>query len=281
MKGNTMDFIEILKAIIYGIVEGITEWLPISSTGHLIILEDLLKFKDMRTDFWNLFLVVIQLGAILAVIVIYFKKLFPVSRSESGVFIIEKSKLRLWLKIIIASIPAAVIGLPFDDILEKYLQNTPTVATMLIVVGIVFIIVENYNKDKKANITRMSELSYKTAFFIGISQVLAMIPGTSRSGITIIAALLLGASRVIAAEFTFYLAIPVMLGASLLRAIKYGLPQGLNEYSIIITSFIVSFIISIVVIKFLMTYIKKRDFKVFGWYRIALGIVLFLYMFIK
>lgn len=276
-----MDFIEILKAIIYGIVEGITEWLPISSTGHLIILEDLLKFKDMRTDFWNLFLVVIQLGAILAVIVIYFKKLFPVSRSESGVFIIEKSKLRLWLKIIIASIPAAVIGLPFDDILEKYLQNTPTVATMLIVVGIVFIIVENYNKDKKANITRMSELSYKTAFFIGISQVLAMIPGTSRSGITIIAALLLGASRVIAAEFTFYLAIPVMLGASLLRAIKYGLPQGLNEYSIIITSFIVSFIISIVVIKFLMTYIKKRDFKVFGWYRIALGIVLFLYMFIK
>ncbi|NLJ16874.1 MAG: undecaprenyl-diphosphate phosphatase [Clostridiales bacterium] len=276
-----MDFIEILKAIIYGIVEGITEWLPISSTGHLIILEDLLKFKDMRTDFWNLFLVVIQLGAILAVIVIYFKKLFPVSRSESGVFIIEKSKLRLWLKIIIASIPAAVIGLPFDDILEKYLQNTPTVATMLIVVGIVFIIVENYNKDKKANITRMSELSYKTAFFIGISQVLAMIPGTSRSGITIIAALLLGASRVIAAEFTFYLAIPVMLGASLLRAIKYGLPQGLNEYSIIITSFIVSFIVSIVVIKFLMTYIKKRDFKVFGWYRIALGIVLFLYMFIK
>ncbi len=235
----------------------------------------------MRTDFWNLFLVVIQLGAILAVIVIYFKKLFPVSRSESGVFIIEKSKLRLWLKIIIASIPAAVIGLPFDDILEKYLQNTPTVATMLIVVGIVFIIVENYNKDKKANITRMSELSYKTAFFIGISQVLAMIPGTSRSGITIIAALLLGASRVIAAEFTFYLAIPVMLGASLLRAIKYGLPQGLNEYSIIITSFIVSFIVSIVVIKFLMTYIKKRDFKVFGWYRIALGIVLFLYMFIK
>lgn len=276
-----MDFIEILKAIIYGIVEGITEWLPISSTGHLIILEDLLKFKDMRTDFWNLFLVVIQLGAILAVIVIYFKKLFPVSRSESGVFIIEKSKLRLWLKIIIASIPAAVIGLPFDDILEKYLQNTPTVATMLIVVGIVFIIVENYNKDKKANITRMSELSYKTAFFIGISQVLAMIPGTSRSGITIIAALLLGASRVIAAEFTFYLAIPVMLGASLLRAIKYGLPQGLNEYSIIITSFIVSFIVSIIVIKFLMTYIKKRDFKVFGWYRIALGIVLFLYMFIK
>lgn len=276
-----MDFIEILKAIIYGIVEGITEWLPISSTGHLIILEDLLKFKDMRTDFWNLFLVVIQLGAILAVIAIYFKKLFPVSRSESGVFIIEKSKLRLWLKIIIASIPAAVIGLPFDDILEKYLQNTPTVATMLIVVGIVFIIVENYNKDKKANITRMSELSYKTAFFIGISQVLAMIPGTSRSGITIIAALLLGASRVIAAEFTFYLAIPVMLGASLLRAIKYGLPQGLNEYSIIITSFIVSFIVSIIVIKFLMTYIKKRDFKVFGWYRIALGIVLFLYMFIK
>lgn len=276
-----MDILEILKAVIYGIVEGITEWLPISSTGHLIILEDLLPFKNISENFWNLFLVVIQLGAILAVVVIFFEKLFPVKRSESGIFIIEKSKLRLWLKIIIASVPAALIGLPFDDILEKYLQNIPTVASMLIVVGIVFIVVENWNKNRTAKITKLSDLTYQSAFIIGLAQIIAMIPGTSRSGITIIAAILIGASRVVAAEFTFYLAIPIMLGASLLRAIKYGLPQGLNEYSIIITALIVSFVVSIIVIKFLMSYIKKRDFKVFGWYRIGLGIVLFAYAFIS
>lgn len=276
-----MDILEILKAVIYGIVEGITEWLPISSTGHLIILEDLLPFKNISENFWNLFLVVIQLGAILAVVVIFFEKLFPITRSESGVFILEKSKLRLWLKIIIASIPAAVIGLPFDDILEEYLQNIPTVASMLIIVGIVFIVVENWNKNRTAKITKLNDLTYTSALIIGLAQIIAMIPGTSRSGITIIAAILIGASRVVAAEFTFYLAIPIMLGASLLRAIKYGLPQGLNEYSIIITALIVSFIVSIIVIKFLMSYIKKKDFKVFGWYRIALGIVLIGYAFIQ
>ena len=276
-----MNFIEILKAVFYGIIEGITEWLPISSTGHLIVLEEILPFKGVRSDFWNLFLVVIQLGAILAVVFIYFKKLFPVSKSESGIYIIEKSKLRLWLKIIIASVPAAVFGLPFDDILEKYLQNIPTVAAMLIFVGVGFIIVETWNKNRTAKITKMSELTYKTAFLIGVFQIISMIPGTSRSGITIIGAIILGASRVVAAEFTFYLAIPVMLGASLLRAIKYGLPQGLNEWSIIITALVVSFVVSVVVIKFLVSYIKKRDFKVFGWYRIVLGIVLFAYLFIK
>lgn len=276
-----MDILEILKAVIYGIVEGITEWLPISSTGHLIILQDLLPFKNVRGEFWDLFIVVVQLGAILAVVVSFFEKLFPVTRSESGIFIIEKSKLRLWLKIIIASVPAAIIGLPFDDILEEYLMNVPTVASMLIIVGIVFIVVENWNKNRTAKVTKLSDLTYTSALIIGLSQVIAMIPGTSRSGITIIAAILIGTSRVVAAEFTFYLAIPIMFGASLLRAIKYGLPQGLNEYSIIITALVVSFVVSIIVIKFLMSYIKKKDFKVFGWYRIGLGIVLIAYALIK
>lgn len=272
-----MDFIEILKAILFGIVEGITEWLPISSTGHMILLDEFIKL-GVSKEFYKLFEVLIQLGAILAVVVIYFKTLFPWGFNKTKEE--TKSTLNLWGKIIVACLPAAVIGILFDDLLDKYLYNSIVVSLALIVYGIIFIVIENKNIDKKLT-KSLDEITYKQALGIGGFQVLSLIPGTSRSGSTIIGGLILGLERSVAAKFTFFLAIPVMAGASLLKLLKYVLNVGFvfngMELLILGVGALVSFIISILVIKFLMNYIRKHDFKVFGYYRIILGIIVLLY----
>lgn len=272
-----MDFIEILKAILFGIVEGITEWLPISSTGHMILLDEFIKL-GVSKEFYKLFEVLIQLGAILAVVVIYFKTLFPWGFNKTKEE--TKSTLNLWGKIIVACLPAAVIGILFDDLLDKYLYNSIVVSLALIVYGIIFIVIENKNIDKKLT-KSLDEITYKQALGIGGFQVLSLIPGTSRSGSTIIGGLILGLERSVAAKFTFFLAIPVMAGASLLKLLKYVLNVGFvfngMELLILGVGTLVSFIISILVIKFLMNYIRKHDFKVFGYYRIILGIIVLLY----
>lgn len=268
----------ILYSIIYGIIEGITEWLPISSTGHLILAENFLKFQGLSEGFFDMFNVVIQLGAILAVVVLYFKNIWPIKKekSENGENKItwDKNILNLWGKILVACIPAAIIGLLFDDLLEKYLYNSWVVSTMLILVGIAFIIIENKKQGMKPRVKDIVELTYKDAIIIGLFQVIAAIfPGTSRSGATIIGALLIGVSRTVAAEYTFYLAIPVMFGASLLKILKFGLSFTGAELAVLLVGMIVAFLVSVFIIKFLMNYIKKHDFKVFGWYRIVLGII--------
>lgn len=270
-----MNFIEILKAVFLGIVEGITEWLPISSTGHMILVDEFLKMNVSR-EFWNMFLVVIQLGAILAVVVLYWDKLFPFSFKKGENFI-KKDIFNLWFKIIFAAIPAAVIGIPLNDMVEEKFSNYIVVAIALIVYGVIFILIENWNHKKHFAINDISKLSYKTAFCIGLFQVLSLIPGTSRSGSTIIGGMLMGTSRVVAAEFTFYLAIPVMFGASLLRLLKFGLVFTGMEVAILLTGMVAAFIVSIISIKFLMSYIKKYDFKAFGYYRIILGILVLAY----
>lgn len=271
--------LEILKAILFGIVEGITEWLPISSTGHMILLNDLIHL-NVSKEFYNLFEVVIQLGAILAVVIIYFKTIWPfgakTKRQSSAV-------INLWGKIIVACLPAAVIGILFDDWLDEHLYNSFVVALMLIVYGIIFIVIETKEigtRDTK----KLSAITYKQALGIGAFQLLSLIPGTSRSGATIIGGLILGLERSIAAEFTFFLAIPVMAGASLLKVLKYILKVGLifkvSEVMLLLVGCFVAFIVSVLVIKFLMSYIRKHDFKVFGYYRIVLGIVVLLYFLI-
>ncbi|MBQ4633855.1 MAG: undecaprenyl-diphosphate phosphatase [Bacilli bacterium] len=265
---------EILKVIIYGIIEGITEWLPVSSTGHLIIVERFLKF-NYSADFLDMFRVVIQLGAILAVIVLYFKKLWPFTLKEKG--LIKKDTLMMWIKIAVACIPAAVVGVFFDEFFEKLFYNDLSVAIALILVGLIFIIIEN--KKPKTKIDSIAEISFQSAIIIGICQLIAAIfPGVSRSGSTIIGALVLGISRTVAAEFTFFMAVPVMLGASLLKVLKFGLVFTQSEIIALIIGLIVSFVTSLLVIKFLMSYIKKHDFKVFGYYRIILGIIVILLM---
>lgn len=276
-------FIEILKAFFIGIVEGITEWLPVSSTGHIILVEQLIKL-NVTDAFKEMFEVVIQLGAIMAVVVLYFKKLNPFS---SGKTIEQKHDTwQLWFKVLAGCVPAAIIGFLFDDKINELFFNQWTVAATLIIYGIIFIIIERFNKKREPKIKSLSQLTYKTAFIIGFAQVLAMIPGTSRSGITIIAAILIGTSRYIAAEFTFFLAVPTMAGASLYKALKYiaspdsALITG-TEIAILIAGIAVSFIVSILAIKFLMGYIKKHDFTAFGWYRIALGIVVIIYFLIS
>lgn len=268
----------ILYSIIYGIIEGITEWLPISSTGHLILAENFLKFQGLSEGFFDMFNVVIQLGAILAVVVLYFKNIWPIKKEKSkngeNKIIWDKNILNLWGKILVACIPAAIIGLLFDDLLEKYLYNSWVVSTMLILVGIAFIIIENKKQGMKPRVKDIVELTYKDAIIIGLFQVIAAIfPGTSRSGATIIGALLIGVSRTVAAEYTFYLAIPVMFGASLLKILKFGLSFTGAELAVLLVGMIVAFLVSVFIIKFLMNYIKKHDFKVFGWYRIVLGII--------
>ncbi len=266
--------IQIIKSILFGIVEGVTEWLPISSTGHMILLENFMKLKVSK-DFWNVYLVVIQLGAILAVCTIYFKKLnFFLYMKEKDKF---KRSVNLWKKIIVGCLPAAIIGLLFDDFLDKHFYNFPTVALMLIIYGILFIIIENNISNKKPLYTDINKMSYKLALYIGLFQVLALIPGTSRSGATIIGALILGTDRSVAAEFTFYLAIPVMFGASLLKLVKFGFNFSGNEIIILITGMLVAYIVSIIIIKYLLSYVKKHDFKPFGIYRIILGIILVIY----
>lgn len=270
----------IIKAIIFGIIEGITEWLPVSSTGHLILAEQFLKFQNVTENFWNVFEVIIQLGAILAVVVLYFKNIWPIKKEEKSLKF-DKSILSLWGKIIVSCIPAVLIVLfKIDDFADAHFYNPICIAIMLILVGIAFIIVENKNKNKeskKSRVSSIAELTYKDAIIIGLFQVIAAIfPGTSRSGATIIGALLIGISRVVAAEFTFYLAIPAMAGASLLKFLKFGFSYTTNEWIILIVGTLISFVVSILVIKFLMNYIKKHDFKVFGWYRIALGLIVLL-----
>ena len=272
-------FFEILKAILFGVVEGITEWLPISSTGHMIILEDFVEMK-VSEEFWNLFLVVVQLGAIMAVVVLMFNKIFPFNFNKKKGSFIKMDIMNLWFKIIVACVPAAVVGICFDDILEKYLYNSIVVSIMLILFGIGFILVENKN-NRKAIVNNLNELTYKDAIMIGLFQLIAAIfPGTSRSGATILGALMIGVNRVVAAEFTFFLAIPVMFGASLLKILKFGLAFSGMEILLLLTGMISAFIVSVVVIKFLLSYIKKNDFKIFGYYRIVLGIILIIYFLI-
>lgn len=270
--------LEILKAIIFGIVEGITEWLPISSTGHLILMDELLKLKQGE-EFFNMFEVVIQLGAILAVVVIYFDKLNPFSKRKTPKQV--KMTIQLWIKVLIGCVPAGVIGLLFNDVIEKYLYHWYVVALMLIVYGVLFIIVENRNKGMEPKVTKISQLTLPMLLIIGVFQMLAMIPGTSRSGATIVGALLIGVSRSVAAEFTFFLAIPVMFGASGLKLIKFGFHYTPMQVAILLVGMVVAFFVSIVAIEFLMKYIKKHDFKVFGYYRIVLGVIVFLYFGIK
>ena len=269
--------IEILKSILYGIVEGITEWLPISSTGHMILLEEIMPM-NVSESFWSMFLVVIQLGAILAVVVLYWNKIFPFRKNKEGKYTSVKSIWILWSKILVATIPAAVIGLALDDWIDAHLYNGFVVAVMLILVGVAFIYIENRNKDMRPSVNSLSALSYKDALIIGLFQVVAaVLPGTSRSGATIIGGLMIGVSRAVAAEFTFFLAIPVMFGASLLKLVKFGFAFSVLEFFILVIGMVVAFVVSIFVIRFLMSYIKKHDFKVFGYYRIVLGVIVFLY----
>ena len=268
--------IEILKAIVFGIVEGITEWLPISSTGHLILLKQLMPLK-VSESFWNMFEVVIQLGAILAVVLIFWHKIFPF-RKERGRWHTDMRIINLWIKIIVACIPAAIIGLLFDDKINALFYNPTSVSIALIVFGVLFIVIENRNRRMRPRVTKLGQLTYQTAIIIGLFQVLAAVfPGTSRSGATIIGALLIGVSRTVAAEFTFFLAIPVMFGASLLKLIKFGFHFSGLEIGILVVGMVSAFIVSVIVIRFLMGFIKKHDFKVFGWYRIVLGIIVLLY----
>ncbi len=276
-------FIEILKSLLFGILEGITEWLPISSTGHLILLEEFVSFKGVSENFSEMFNVVIQLGAILAVAVIFFKKIWPFSLKEGEVLgIIRRDKLTLWLKIIVACLPAAVVGLLFDDIIDALFYDALTVGIMLIAVGIAFIVVERHNTNKAAKVDSLESLTWIQALGIGMFQLIAAIlPGTSRSGSTILGGLMLGVSRTAAAEFTFFLGIPVMFGASLLKLVKFGFAFTAVEAVILLVGMVSAFAVSMVCIRFLMDYIKKHDFKIFAYYRIVLGAVVLAYFAIK
>lgn len=275
-----MFFANIIKAAILGIIEGITEWLPISSTGHLILADQFIKL-DASTQFMSMFNVVIQLGAILAVVVLYFHKLNPFSPSKTTIE--KKDTWTLWFKVVVACIPAIIIGLPLDDWLEEHFHKFLPVAIVLIVYGIAFIIVEKRNKTKKPRWTTLNDFTYQAALLVGLFQVLALVPGTSRSGATILGAILIGASRFVATEFSFFLGIPVMFGASGLKIVKY-LAEGnsfkTEETIILLVGTLVSFIVSVLAIKFLLNYLKKNDFTAFGWYRIILGIILIGYWFI-
>lgn len=265
--------VELLKAVLFGIVEGITEWLPVSSTGHMIILDEFIRL-DCTPEFLEMFLVVIQLGAIMAVVILFWDKIFPFQFKDRSKPVIEMDKIMLWMKIVVACIPAAIVGLLFDEVFEALFYHAIPVALALIVFGVAFIVVERRNKGRRADIRNLDDITFKTAFIIGVFQLIAAIfPGTSRSGATIVGALLIGVSRSVAAEFTFFLAIPVMFGASLLKLVKFGLSFTTMEAGVLIIGMLVSFFVSIFVIKFLMDYIKKHDFQIFGWYRIVLGAV--------
>ncbi len=270
--------LDVLKVIILGIVEGITEWLPVSSTGHLILVGELLQ-PSVSDAFMEMFNVVIQLGAIMAVVVIYFHKLNPFSPKKT----VKQKKLtwQMWIKVMIACVPAAVIGLLFNDVLDALFYKPLPVAVMLIVYGVLFIIIEDRNKGKKPVVTKISQLSISMLLWIGFFQMLALIPGTSRSGATIVGALLIGVSREVAAEFTFFLAIPVMFGASLLKLVKFGFAFTAAEFGFLMLGCVVSFVMSIIAIKFLMGYIKKNDFKIFGYYRIVLGVLIVITSLVK
>lgn len=269
-----MSIIELLKVLVLGIVEGFTEWLPISSTGHMILVDEIIHL-NVTEDFRSVFLVVIQLGAILAVAVIFFQRLNPFDPQKT-----ENQKwitVHLWFKIIIACVPAAVFGLLLDDWMEAHLYNAYVVVAMLIVYGILFIMLENRNQDTEFPIRRVTQISYQTALYIGLFQVLSLVPGTSRSGATILGAMILGCSRPAAAEFSFFLGVPVMFGASLLKLVKFGFDFSAAEIVYLILGMVVAFVVSVYSIKFLMAYVKRNDFKFFGYYRIILGVIVLAY----
>ena len=294
-----MELIEILKAVLFGIVEGITEWLPISSTGHMILLNEVLPL-DVSEEFYRMFEVVIQLGAIMAVVILFWSQIWPFGRKNNAAPLALKKKkngktgilaciinsagawiktdiFQLWFHILVSCVPAAIVGILFDELFEKWFYNYTTVAIMLILFGIAFIVIENYHKGKSAKISTIADIGYDTSVLIGLFQLIAAIfPGTSRSGATIVGALLIGVSRTVAAEYTFFLAIPVMFGASLLKLVKFGFDFTMGESVILIVGMVVAFVVSLIVIRFLMGYIKKHDFKVFGWYRIVLGVIVLL-----
>lgn len=270
-----MSLIEILKVIFLGIVEGITEWLPISSTGHMLLVDEFIKLS-MSDAFKEMFFVVIQLGAILAVVVIYWKELLPIGRQEKKL-VWKKDTLSMWGKIIVACIPAGLLGVLFDDWMEEHFYTPVVIAAALIFYGVWFLVLETKNKKREPKVDSINALPMKTALLIGVFQVLSLIPGTSRSGSTIIGALLLGVSRTVAAEFTFYLAVPVMFGASFIKLLKFGFHFTMTEAAVLLLGMAAAFLVSIFVIKFLMQYIRKHDFKVFGWYRIVLGAIVLLY----
>lgn len=291
-KGATvkMDIIEILKVVLLGIVEGITEWLPISSTGHMLLVDEFIKMQASDA-FKQMFFVVIQLGAILAVVVIFWRKMWPfglaskgLSRDsgarhmekKSGVFV-KKDIFSLWFKVLVACIPSGVIGILFDDYLEANFGTPIMISSMLIIYGVLFIVVERWNKKRTPAVATLDQIGYKVALIIGAFQILSLIPGTSRSGATIVGALIIGVSRVAAAEFTFFLAVPTMLGASAYKLLKFGLDFTGTELMTLVIGMVVAFVVSILAIKFLMGYIKKHDFQAFGWYRIVLGIILIAY----
>lgn len=277
--------LEIIKAIIYGIVEGVTEWLPISSTGHLLLVEKLIPFRGVSENFFGMFDVVIQLGAILAVVALFWKQIWPFALSAKErkgrtgpASFIKTDIMTLWFKILVSCVPAAIIGILFDEVFERLFYNPFCIALALIIFGIAFIVIENWHKGRSPKISTLAEITYQTAFLIGIFQILAAVfPGTSRSGATIVGALLLGVSRTVAAEFTFFLAIPVMFGASLLKVVKFGLAFTSLELALLLLGSAVAFVVSFFILKFLINYVKKHDFKIFGWYRIVLGIVVLVF----
>lgn len=275
-----IDLIELLKVVFLGIVEGVTEWLPISSTGHMLLVDEFLQL-NMSDSFKEMFFIVIQLGAILAVVVLFWNKMFPFQFGDSSKPVVKRETLTIWLKVVIACVPGAVVTILFDDYIEAHLHTPQVIAAALIFYGVAFILIETWNKKRAPKIRELSDISYKTALYIGFFQVLSIIPGTSRSGATIIGALLLGVSRVAAAEFTFFLAVPVMFGLSFIKIVKFGFAFTGAELSVLLLGMAVAFLVSIVVIKFLMSYIKKHDFKAFGVYRIVLGIAVLLYFGLK
>lgn len=271
-----LNLIEILKAAFLGVVEGITEWLPISSTGHMLLVDNFIQL-NMNDAFKDMFFYVIQLGAILAVVVLFWSKMFPFRRGRKGEVEIRKDVFSIWFKVVVACVPGAAVTLLFDDYIEAHLHTPTVIASMLILYGVAFILIEQWNRRRTPKINSLAEITYSTALLIGLFQVLSIIPGTSRSGATIVGALLIGVSRVAAAEFTFFLAVPVMFGMSALKLIKFGLDFSGAERVVLAIGMAVAFAVSLAVIKFLMSYIKKHDFKLFGWYRIALGVVVLLY----
>lgn len=271
---------EFLKVVFLGIVEGITEWLPISSTGHMLLVDQFLQISGSE-GFKEMFFVVIQLGAILAVVILFWNKMFPFQWSDKNSPFLKKETFLIWIKVVIACVPGAIVTILFDDYIDARFQTSQVIAAALIFYGVAFILIENWNKSRTPAITKIADINYQTAFIIGLFQVLSIVPGTSRSGATIIGALLIGVSRTAAAEFTFFMAVPVMFGLSAIKILKFGLTFSGEELFILVTGMAVAFAVSILVIKFLMSYIKKHDFKIFGWYRIILGMIVLLYFFLK
>ncbi len=276
-----MEFLEILKVIFLGIVEGITEWLPISSTGHMLLVDEFITLNAVDEEFKEMFFILIQLGAIFAVILLFWKKMWPFQFKDKSKPVILKDTFSVWFKVVVACIPGAIVTILFDDYVEAHFQTPAVIAAALILYGIAFIVIEKWNKTKTPKVATLDDITYKTALLIGLFQVLSIVPGTSRSGATIIGALLIGVSRVAAAEFTFFLAVPVMLGMSALKLLKFGFDFTGTEIAVLVLGMATAFVVSVLVIKFLMSYIKKKDFTVFGWYRIVLGAVIIVYTLIK